>query len=228
MPTPTPPVYGGHVVVAHGPMSGSAKDMAEQLRRQQAGLTAFAIALDVFLGKAFPHAAFEASTLAGAFGKWMDTGTDAQIARLEAYVEPTMPTYAQPSVDSLVQRLGDCQVRLAEAESQFEAMGQMIQDLEDSGDNHSPVMGIAIQMGKPMLSQHISSLRMEIEYLQQAIDKAHGQDLDAADADVGTLTSQCPLCLYDAPLPGFSGVCPKCGEDTTDAIRAIRSPQEPI
>jgi len=35
-------------------------------------------------------------------------------------------------------------------------------------------------------------------------------------------TSQCPFCFYTAPLPGFEGVCPKCGKDTTKIIGCLR------
>jgi hypothetical protein len=36
-------------------------------------------------------------------------------------------------------------------------------------------------------------------------------------------TSQCPLCLHTAELPGFIGICPACGKETREAIRKIRS-----
>lgn len=36
------------------------------------------------------------------------------------------------------------------------------------------------------------------------------------------MTSQCPLCLYNAPLPGFEGICPQCRQDPTEALAAIR------
>jgi hypothetical protein len=36
------------------------------------------------------------------------------------------------------------------------------------------------------------------------------------------MTTQCPLCLYDAPLPGFAGICPQCGKPTRIAVRMIR------
>lgn len=38
------------------------------------------------------------------------------------------------------------------------------------------------------------------------------------------LTTQCPSCLHTADLPGFVGVCPRCGKDTTEAIIRIRRP----
>lgn len=36
------------------------------------------------------------------------------------------------------------------------------------------------------------------------------------------VTWQCPFCYYKAPAPGFQGICPKCNNDTSDVIRAIR------
>ena len=36
------------------------------------------------------------------------------------------------------------------------------------------------------------------------------------------ITSQCPFCFYDAPLPGFQGKCPRCGKDTTKIIGCLR------
>ena len=34
--------------------------------------------------------------------------------------------------------------------------------------------------------------------------------------------SQCPFCFYEAPLPGFIGVCPRCLKDTTNLIGCLR------
>lgn len=36
-------------------------------------------------------------------------------------------------------------------------------------------------------------------------------------------TTQCPHCLYLAPLPGFIGICPKCARDTVEEIARIRN-----
>lgn len=36
------------------------------------------------------------------------------------------------------------------------------------------------------------------------------------------ITSQCPFCFYDAPPPGFEGLCPACGKDTTRLIGCLR------
>lgn len=52
-----------------------------------------------------------------------------------------------------------------------------------------------------------------IEFFQVVVKYAASVDL----------TTQCPLCLWDAPLPGFKGVCPNCHEDTTEALAAIRN-----
>lgn len=36
------------------------------------------------------------------------------------------------------------------------------------------------------------------------------------------ITTQCPFCLYLAPLPGFAGPCPNCGKNTAAVIGCIR------
>src|SRR5271166_3982269 len=38
------------------------------------------------------------------------------------------------------------------------------------------------------------------------------------------MTSQCPLCYWTAPSPGFVGLCPNCQHDTIEIIRAVRFP----
>ena len=35
-------------------------------------------------------------------------------------------------------------------------------------------------------------------------------------------TSQCPSCLWNSPLPGFSGICPQCRVSTWAQIEEIR------
>lgn len=35
-------------------------------------------------------------------------------------------------------------------------------------------------------------------------------------------TTQCSLCLYLAPLPGFKSKCPSCKKDVTEALAKIR------
>jgi hypothetical protein len=42
------------------------------------------------------------------------------------------------------------------------------------------------------------------------------------DAKMFPRTSQCPLCFYLAPLPGFVGICPSCKQDTLEAMRRLR------
>jgi hypothetical protein len=40
--------------------------------------------------------------------------------------------------------------------------------------------------------------------------------------DRNLITSQCPFCFYLAPLPGFAGICPQCGRDTSRIIGHLR------
>jgi hypothetical protein len=36
-------------------------------------------------------------------------------------------------------------------------------------------------------------------------------------------TTQCPFCFYTARGTGFTGLCPKCGKDTSPIMNAIRN-----